>query len=60
MSSDKRAEIGEKTERLVRMLAAERLGGVPLVLERRKTFYGTDEIGIAEPGGHTVIFAQPT
>ena len=37
----------------------QRLDGVPLVLERRKTFYGTDEIGVAEAGGHTVIFAQP-
>ena len=37
----------------------QRLHGVPLVLERRTTFYGTDEIGVAEAGGHTVIFAQP-
>lgn len=37
----------------------KRLAGVPLTLERRTTFYGTDEIGVAEAGGHTVIFAQP-
>lgn len=36
-----------------------RLDGVPLVLARRKTFYGMDEIGVAEAGGHTVVFAQP-
>jgi len=38
----------------------KRLAGVPLVLERRKTFYGMEEIGVAEAGGHTVVFAQPT
>ena len=36
------------------------LEGVPLTLERRTTFYGMHEIGITEPGGHTVIFAQPS
>jgi hypothetical protein len=30
------------------------------VLERRKTFYGMEEIGVAEAGGHTVVFAQPS
>jgi hypothetical protein len=29
------------------------------VLPRRRTFYGMDEIGVAEAGGHTVVFAQP-
>jgi hypothetical protein len=37
----------------------KRLAGVPLVMPRRRTFYGMDEIGVAEAGGHTVIFAQP-
>ena len=37
----------------------ERLEGVPLVLPRRKTFYGMEEVGVAEAGGHTVVFAQP-
>ena len=36
-----------------------RLAGVPLVVPRRRTFYGMDEIGVAEAGGHTVMFAQP-
>jgi hypothetical protein len=40
--------------------AVERqLAGLPLVLPRRRTFYGMDEIGVAEAGGHTVVFAQP-
>ncbi len=34
--------------------------GVEIVVPRRRTFYGTDEIGVREPGGHAVIFAQPT
>jgi len=37
----------------------EQLEGVPLVLPRRKTFYGMEEVGVAEAGGHTVVFAQP-
>ncbi len=36
-----------------------RLDGFPIVLSRRRTFYGMDEVGIAEPGGHTIVFAQP-
>jgi hypothetical protein len=40
--------------------AVERaLLGVPVVVPRRRTFYGMDEIGVKEPGGHVVIFAQP-
>ena len=38
----------------------KQLDGVPIVLPRRRTFYGMDEIGVAEAGGHTVVFAQPT
>jgi len=37
----------------------KQLEGVPLVLPRRRTFYGMDEVGVAEAGGHTVVFAQP-
>ena len=33
--------------------------GIDVVVPRRKTFYGTDEIGVREPGGNVVIFAQP-
>ena len=35
------------------------LAGVDVVVPRRKTFYGMDEIGVKEPGGHIVVFAQP-
>lgn len=38
----------------------KQLAGVPIVLPRRRTFYGMEEIGVAEAGGHTVVFAQPT
>ena len=32
--------------------------GVEVVVPRRKTFYGMDEIAVLEPGGHIVIFAS--
>jgi len=35
------------------------LEGLALLLPRRRTFYGMDEIGVKEPGGHVVVFAQP-
>jgi uncharacterized glyoxalase superfamily protein PhnB len=35
------------------------LGDYPIALPRRTTFYGADEIGVYEPGGHLVVFAQP-
>jgi hypothetical protein len=35
------------------------LHGVPIALARRRTFYGMDEIGVQEPAGTLVIFAQP-
>lgn len=34
--------------------------GVEIVVSRRKTFYGADEIGVREPGGNAVIFGQHT
>lgn len=34
------------------------LAGYPVFMERRKTFYGSDEIGIVAPGGHKITFAQ--
>lgn len=37
---------------------ANALAGADIVVPRRTTFYGADEIGIREPGGHIVIFAQ--
>ena len=39
--------------------AVERaLDGVPVVKARHKTFYGSEEIYVREPGGNTVGFAQ--
>jgi uncharacterized glyoxalase superfamily protein PhnB len=35
------------------------LGAYPIEMPRRTTFYGMHEIGVREPGGHFVIFAQP-
>ena len=34
------------------------VGGLEHVVPRRTTFYGTDEVGVREPAGHVVIFAQ--
>ena len=36
------------------------LAGYPIEMPRRQTFYGTTEIGVREPGGHFVVFAQRT
>jgi uncharacterized glyoxalase superfamily protein PhnB len=41
------------------VVAVERaVKGVEIVVPRRKTFYGADEIGVREPGGNAVIFGQ--
>jgi uncharacterized glyoxalase superfamily protein PhnB len=37
----------------------EALAGYPIAMPRRTTFYGMMEIGVREPGGHWVTFAQP-
>ena len=34
------------------------MDGVEVVVPRRRTFYGMDEIGVREPGGSTILFAQ--
>jgi hypothetical protein len=34
--------------------------GLEIVVPRRHTFYGSEEIGVREPGGNVVIFAQPS
>ncbi len=39
---------------------AQRIDGLEIVVPRRTTFYGMDEIGIREAGGHTVLFARRT
>jgi hypothetical protein len=38
----------------------KRLEGYPIVMPERTTFYGMREIGLFEPGGHTVVFAART
>ena len=35
----------------------KRLDGYPVALPERTTFYGMREIGVFEPGGHSVVFA---
>jgi hypothetical protein len=41
------------------VVAVERaVHGAEIVVPRRRTFYGTDEVGVREPGGHAIIFAQ--
>jgi uncharacterized glyoxalase superfamily protein PhnB len=35
----------------------KRLGGSPVVVPIRTTFYGMKEIGVREPGGNIVLFA---
>jgi uncharacterized glyoxalase superfamily protein PhnB len=35
-----------------------RLEGAPVVVPVRTTFYGAKEIGVREPGGNVVIFAE--
>ncbi len=40
--------------------AVERaVAGSPVVKPRHQTFYGSTELYVREPGGHTVGFAQP-
>jgi hypothetical protein len=36
----------------------EAIEGAPIVVPRRKTFYGMEEIGVREPGGHAITFAM--
>lgn len=37
-----------------------RLDGYPIAMAERETFYGMKEVGVFEPGGHTVVFAMKT
>lgn len=34
------------------------LGDWPIAMPRRTTFYGMHEVGVREPGGHVVTFAE--
>lgn len=36
----------------------EAIEGAPLVVPRRRTFYGMDEICVREPGGNAITFAM--
>lgn len=36
----------------------KQLGGAPVVIGRRKTFYGAEEFGVREPAGNVVTFSQ--
>jgi hypothetical protein len=36
----------------------KQIGGLPITLPRRRTFYGMEEVGVTEAGGHSIIFAQ--
>ncbi|HSA55311.1 MAG TPA: VOC family protein [Gemmatimonadaceae bacterium] len=66
-----RSDIGEHTGQIdgrstalfievADLAAVERsLEGYPIEMPRRTTFYGMIEIGVREPGGHFVVFAQP-
>jgi hypothetical protein len=38
---------------------AAALADAPLLVPRRRTFYGMEEIGVREPGGNSVTFAMP-
>ncbi len=64
--ADNPAAAGELGGRsIVLFIAVEDLGsveravaGAPVVKPRHETFYGSTEIYVREPGGHTVGFAQ--
>ena len=53
---------GDKTHLFIEVedldAVAASLEGFEIVLPRRTTFYGSNEIGYREPGGHFVTFAQ--
>lgn len=55
------AGAGEKTFLYVEVAdldaAIAAVAGAPVVLERRRAFYGADEIAVREPGGHVVCLA---
>ncbi len=40
--------------------AAQAVEGAPIVLAERTTFYGMREIGVLDPAGNLVMFAQKT
>lgn len=40
--------------------AVKAVEGSPIVLQERTTFYGMREVGVLDPGGNVVMFAQKT
>lgn len=36
----------------------ELVAGAPVVINRRKTFYGAEELGVREPAGNVVTFSK--
>jgi uncharacterized glyoxalase superfamily protein PhnB len=38
--------------------AARAIDGAEVVVPRRTTFYGMMELGVKDPGGHVIVFAQ--
>jgi hypothetical protein len=38
--------------------AVKAVSGAPVIMAERKTFYGMREIGVLDPGGNVVLFAQ--
>lgn len=38
--------------------AVNAVRGAPVVMAERKTFYGMREVGVLDPGGNVVMFAQ--
>lgn len=38
--------------------ATGRVQGAPIVFERRRTFYGAEELGVRDPAGNVVTLAQ--
>lgn len=38
--------------------AARAVDGAEVVVPRRTTFYGMVELGVKDPGGHVIVFAQ--
>ena len=40
--------------------AVKAVAGAPIVVADRTTFYGMREIGVLDPGGNVVLFAQKT
>lgn len=47
-----------RMKKLTPVLIIKRLEGANVVVPVRKTSYGAREIGVREPGGNVVVFAE--